>query len=822
MSHKPPSSSDEPKKATNKRNVKTVRDSTSRSDVSSSTVKDLQQKDALTAPVGEALLTEQVDSPLRSSNEFNLKLFRGLPITQALPAKGAEADLFIVQRDDSQLALRLYRKGFSPKPELSRQLAEVSGKLANKVCQIFEYGYDLETGRHYELQEFFSLGDLDNYLRNGNKVKPGAEFLSLVKSLKESISALHSANIVHRDLKPANILLRSIEPLRVALSDFGISSVMLDGQSIKETQRANTPYYSAPEAFSDLAGEAGDYWSMGVVLLESLLGKHPWEGLSLAMVIREVTTRGFTIPPEIPEREAFLLKGLLTRDDKKRWRSSEVARWLLGHVRIPLFFEADLRKNPKKNVKKYTFNNKKYSTLKGLATEMASSYEAWELGVMHYSRGNIRNWLESIGRQDDVAQMELFIKGTPDQQIFQFILRYAPKLGYAWKGGFLDLDKIAASLVRSKLENTSGEEAVLQDIQGHKLKDLISFAEKNNLPFSEELIAILNFNNFIDRESLLNAILALSNPNSYVFGNKNFETITELIEFCLNVKGPLLSVDYWRQNVPIKRIVPPDIISDLENSKSYSEGQKKLFTLIASGAFKESGIFYRYTTVKLRNTLSVRVGKIPTEEYLFLFRSSRNGVLTNSDNYRFQNLRFSELEASFLGLAGLFLRFMTMIGSIFSFLDSTTSFIRTSIAILWIDFTFYYLMYILDIWISVPPISFTFLGCRGLTIIYMPDVFQTYTTILGDSVVLLSILLGFIFGIYCFIRYLDNSDTELGCMPLFGFIFVLCIEIILILNYSNYGNNNISEFFSQHIFFAHIIFSLIAWGLFSLRKLDWS
>jgi len=279
-------------------------------------------------------ITIREEDILNKKDRLSLKIFRNCKIVEELPAKGGECDAYIVEESGKRMFLKLYRKGITPKIEVLERLKKISFELKEHVVTIFEVGKDEETGRYFELMEYIQYGSLKDNLE---KVKGKVDIV--VKEIAEAIKALHERGIVHRDLKPSNVLIRDLESLDLVLIDFGISSAMSEEMSKVVTALKGTYSYMAPEEVSGYFGKEIDWWHLGIIIYELLKGKNPFAGLSEAVIINTLVTQGVQIPEDIPKRFKILLKGLLTRNYKKRWGYEQVKQWLNNVENIPVFYE---------------------------------------------------------------------------------------------------------------------------------------------------------------------------------------------------------------------------------------------------------------------------------------------------------------------------------------------------------------------------------------------------------------------------------------------------------------------------------------------------
>uniref|UniRef100_A0A8C1GWA4 non-specific serine/threonine protein kinase n=1 Tax=Cyprinus carpio TaxID=7962 RepID=A0A8C1GWA4_CYPCA len=148
-----------------------------------------------------------------------------------------------------------------------------------------------ETRRHLcMVMEYVEGGDCATLLKNMGPLPVDMTRMYFAETVL-ALEYLHSYGIVHRDLKPDNLLITSMGHIK--LTDFGLSKIGLmnmttnlyEGHIEKDTrefidkQVCGTPEYIAPEVILRQGyGKPVDWWAMGVILYEFLVGCVPFFG----------------------------------------------------------------------------------------------------------------------------------------------------------------------------------------------------------------------------------------------------------------------------------------------------------------------------------------------------------------------------------------------------------------------------------------------------------------------------------------------------------------------------------------------------------------
>ncbi|MDX1994044.1 MAG: protein kinase [bacterium] len=217
--------------------------------------------------------------------------------------------------------------GFGSATNLSLSLAHEFEILASlrhpNIISVLDYGfYDApipERPGESERQPYFTM----NLLQNPTTIievaadLPLTEQLDLLGQMLQALAYLHRRGIIHRDLKPDNVL---VEQGQVRVLDFGLSKRTQDSD---DEQLAGTLAYIAPEVLmGQMADERADFYAMGVIAYELLVGQHPYPLDDISKLMESVLhkTPDFQMAA-LDEGLKLWLGRLLTKDPGDRYSS---------------------------------------------------------------------------------------------------------------------------------------------------------------------------------------------------------------------------------------------------------------------------------------------------------------------------------------------------------------------------------------------------------------------------------------------------------------------------------------------------------------------
>jgi serine/threonine protein kinase len=209
---------------------------------------------------------------------------------------------------------------------------------------------DCTNGNLCMAMPLFRMGDMKRAIKTG-VVSPGAagrkQRVHIAHGLLSAVAFLHDNHIIHRDIKSDNVMITLADEesgdednIKPVLIDFSLAK-FVDGQNTvlppgsTHTGEVGTPTYCAPEVVKkESYGLKSDMWSVGVVLLESLIGELAAEKDKDAARIIEEKKASL---PESPY--VNLIRCLLEPDVDKRLSASEA-------LALPVFEKFNLQPPP--------------------------------------------------------------------------------------------------------------------------------------------------------------------------------------------------------------------------------------------------------------------------------------------------------------------------------------------------------------------------------------------------------------------------------------------------------------------------------------------
>lgn len=192
------------------------------------------------------------------------------------------------------------------------------------------YHHFNDSNRLYLVMEFCPDGSLDDRLMAAGRC-PEEQVFAWGVDLCETLAFVHGKGIVHHDIKPANILFSRDGTIK--LGDFGVAN-----------RNAGTRMYLPPEM---LRGERVsridprvDVYALGLTLIESITGRHPFEDLE-ATEVHVARVKHDFIPADLPRWvQEVLLKATHPTPELRFQTAGDFADSIRGR-HVPYVFDGN-------------------------------------------------------------------------------------------------------------------------------------------------------------------------------------------------------------------------------------------------------------------------------------------------------------------------------------------------------------------------------------------------------------------------------------------------------------------------------------------------
>ncbi|KAF8634165.1 hypothetical protein AX15_001033 [Amanita polypyramis BW_CC] len=191
------------------------------------------------------------------------------------------------------------------------------------------YGYFHDEKRIFLMLEFAGKGELYKQLSKYGcfSEKRSARYID---QMADALTYLHSKHVIHRDIKPENLLLGINGELKIG--DFGWS---VHAPGNRRMTLCGTLDYLPPEMVEGKEhNEKVDYWALGVLTYEFLIGNPPFEDRSsVNNTYRRIAKVDLRFPVTLSADARDLISRLLQYDPSKRFPLTEVLKhpWIVKY-----------------------------------------------------------------------------------------------------------------------------------------------------------------------------------------------------------------------------------------------------------------------------------------------------------------------------------------------------------------------------------------------------------------------------------------------------------------------------------------------------------
>ncbi|XP_056888342.1 serine/threonine-protein kinase N2-like isoform X1 [Takifugu flavidus] len=177
-----------------------------------------------------------------------------------------------------------------------------------------------QTGDHVcFVMEYLPGGDLMIHIHNSVFTEAQTRFYSACVVL--GLEFLHLNKIIYRDLKLDNLLMDADGFVKI--TDFGLCKEGM-GHGDRTSTFCGTPEFLAPEVLTDDDyTRAVDWWGMGVLIYEMLVGESPFPGEDEEEVFDSIVNDDVQYPECIPPGAVPIIQKLLKKNPLKRLGAGE-------------------------------------------------------------------------------------------------------------------------------------------------------------------------------------------------------------------------------------------------------------------------------------------------------------------------------------------------------------------------------------------------------------------------------------------------------------------------------------------------------------------
>ncbi|KAA6377956.1 MAG: putative CAMK family protein kinase, partial [Streblomastix strix] len=268
----------------------------------------------------DSISQDSYSSTESQSDESHIRAFTDYDVLEELHG-GTFGRIFHVKHRETSQYFAIKKLPYTEEDDKKRAddevelLKQAQSKYTVKFEESFVDGVDLcivmKFYKEGNLRKLFELMKTWPYQEREKRMK------SIFFHVLSALALLHSKDIVHRDLKPENILIGKRGKAKTG--DYGLSKKM-EKQSFLST--VGTKEYRPFEAFDEVEKKMtkeSDIWALGVIVIEGLIGKHPFQGIIQGEIVENIKSgRMQQIPDYVPKQLKDMLLRMVHVDPTRR------------------------------------------------------------------------------------------------------------------------------------------------------------------------------------------------------------------------------------------------------------------------------------------------------------------------------------------------------------------------------------------------------------------------------------------------------------------------------------------------------------------------
>lgn len=164
----------------------------------------------------------------------------------------------------------------------------------------------------FVMLEYIPGGELFSHLRRARQFElPVYQFVSV--EIACALYHMHHLNIIYRDLKPENIAFNKLGHIR--LVDLSLAKIIQN----RTFTLCGTPEYVSPEIINGRGyGASVDWWALGILLHEMVVGYPPFYGKNPFVVYRKILNGAFDLDENILKPTKQVIRSFLNIDREQR------------------------------------------------------------------------------------------------------------------------------------------------------------------------------------------------------------------------------------------------------------------------------------------------------------------------------------------------------------------------------------------------------------------------------------------------------------------------------------------------------------------------